>query len=278
MRDCRRARLPLLGEEQVSKRSASVLLVSPLRKAPSVIGPGLRFESVDTNAVSAPPSSTSRGARSGLVRRAKVLSWLSVGWMTVEAGASIVAALVAGSVALLGFGLDSLIELASASIVIWRFTGDRIQSDAAERRAQLIAGCFAALAVYLLYDGITTLVGGPHPTVSWVGVAVSTGAIIVMPGLAPSQEPRRRAARLRRRQRRRRSVVAVCDRCSWGACQHPRQRRSRLVVVGPDHRPRHRWPRCARVPRSLGRRSLHGLRPRGLRGERREQLRTLPHA
>ena len=150
-----------------------------------MIGGGLRFESVSTNAVSAPPSSTSRGARSGLVRRAKVLSWLSVGWMTVEAGASIVAALVAGSVALLGFGLDSLIELASASIVIWRFTGDRIQSEAAERRAQqLIAGCFAALAVYLVYDGITTLVGGPHPTVSWVGVAVSTGAIIVMPGLA----------------------------------------------------------------------------------------------
>jgi divalent metal cation (Fe/Co/Zn/Cd) transporter len=114
-----------------------------------------------------------------------VLSLLSVVWMTVEAGASIMAALVAGSVALLGFGLDSLIELASASIVIWRFTGDRIRSDAAERRAQqLIAGCFAVLALYLLYDGVTTLVGGQHPTVSWVGVAVSTGAIIVMPGLA----------------------------------------------------------------------------------------------
>jgi divalent metal cation (Fe/Co/Zn/Cd) transporter len=143
---------------------------------------------VSTNAVSAPPSSTSRGARSGLVRRAKVLSWLSVAWMTIEAGASIVAALVAGSVALLGFGLDSLIELASASVVIWRFTGDRIQSDAADRRAQqLIAGCFAVLGVYLVYDGLTTLVGGPHPTVSWVGVAVSTGAIIVMPGLARSK-------------------------------------------------------------------------------------------
>ena len=54
-----------------------------------------------------------------------------------------------------------------------------------ERRAQqLIAGCFAALAVYLLYDGIRTLAGGSHPTVSWLGVAVSTGAIIVMPLLA----------------------------------------------------------------------------------------------
>jgi hypothetical protein len=68
--------------------------------------------------------------------------------MTVEAAVAIVAALIAGSVALLGFGLDSLIELASASIVIWRFTGSRSQSETAERRAQqLIAGCFAALAL-----------------------------------------------------------------------------------------------------------------------------------
>ena len=105
--------------------------------------------------------------------------------MTIEAGASIIAAILAGSVALLGFGLDSLIELTSASIVIWRFTGARSQSDLAERRAQqLIAGCFAALALYLLYDGIRTLADGSHPNVTWLGVAVSAGAIIVMPLLA----------------------------------------------------------------------------------------------
>ena len=110
---------------------------------------------------------------------------MTVGWMTIEAGASIIAAILAGSVALLGFGLDSLIELASASIVIWRFTGARSQSDVAERHAQqLISGCFVALALYLLYDGIRTLAGGSNPTVSWLGVAVSTGAIIVMPVLA----------------------------------------------------------------------------------------------
>jgi divalent metal cation (Fe/Co/Zn/Cd) transporter len=140
---------------------------------------------VSTDATSVLLASTSGAARSRLVRRTKVLSWLSVGWMTVEAGASIIAAIVAGSVALLGFGLDSLIELASASIVIWRFTGARSQSELAERRAQqLIAGCFAALALYLLYDGIRTLAAGSHPSVSWVGVAVSSGAIIVMPLLA----------------------------------------------------------------------------------------------
>ncbi len=143
---------------------------------------GLPFAGVSTSAVS---TRFAGEARTHLVRRAKVLSWLSVGWMTIEAGASVVAAILAGSVALLGFGLDSLIELASASIIIWRFTGSRSQSEVAERRAQrLIAGCFAALALYLLYDAIRTLAGGSHPTTSWLGAALSVGAIIVMPLLA----------------------------------------------------------------------------------------------
>jgi hypothetical protein len=99
-----------------------------------------------------------------LVRRAKLLSWLSIGWMAIEAGVATIAALVAGSVALLGFGLDSLIELASASIVIWRFSGTRGRSEAAERQAQqLIAACFAALAAYLVIDSIRVLGTGAHP-------------------------------------------------------------------------------------------------------------------
>jgi len=120
-----------------------------------------------------------------LVRRAKALSWLTVGWMTIEAGAAIVAGLVAGSVALLGFGLDSLIELVSASVVIWRFTGRRGQSEAAERRAQqLIAACFGALSLYLVFDGVRALVAGSRSQTSWLGAAVAIGAIVVMPLLA----------------------------------------------------------------------------------------------
>jgi divalent metal cation (Fe/Co/Zn/Cd) transporter len=125
------------------------------------------------------------GDRSRLVRRARMLSVLSIAWMTVEAGVAIVAALVAGSVALLGFGLDSLIELASASVILWLYTGSRDGSQGAERHAQqLISGCFALLALYLLYDGITTLAAGSRPETSWPGVAVSAGAIVVMPLLA----------------------------------------------------------------------------------------------
>lgn len=113
------------------------------------------------------------------------LSLLSIAWMTVEAGVAIIAALVAGSVVLLAFGLDSLIELASAGTILWLYTGSRSGSEKAERRAQqLIAICFAALAVYVTFDAILTLAGGSHPRTSWPGVAVAAGAIIFMPLLA----------------------------------------------------------------------------------------------
>jgi divalent metal cation (Fe/Co/Zn/Cd) transporter len=105
--------------------------------------------------------------------------------MTVEAAVAIVAAVLAGSVALLGFGLDSLIELASASTILWLYTGTRGGSRVAERRAQqLIAICFAAIALYLTFDAIYTLAGRTHPDTSWPGAAVAAGAIVFMPLLA----------------------------------------------------------------------------------------------
>src|SRR5437879_13743921 len=95
--------------------------------------------------------------RSRLVRRAKALSLLSIAWMTVEAGVAIVAAVIAGSVALLGFGLDSLIELASVSTILWLYTGSRSGSAEAERRAQqVIAVCFAAIALSVAFDATIT--------------------------------------------------------------------------------------------------------------------------
>jgi divalent metal cation (Fe/Co/Zn/Cd) transporter len=125
------------------------------------------------------------GTRSLLVRRARTLSLLSIAWMTVEAGVAIVAALVAGSVALLAFGLDSLIELVSASVILWLYTGSRSGSSAAERGAQqLVAVCFGVLALYVMVDAVNTLAGGSHPETSWFGVVVAAGAIFVMPLLA----------------------------------------------------------------------------------------------
>ncbi len=105
--------------------------------------------------------------------------------MTLEAGVAVAAAVIAGSVALLAFGLDSLIELVSASTILWLFTGSRSDSDAAERRAQqLVAICFGVLALYVTVAAISALAGGSHPETSWPGVAVLVGAILVMPLLA----------------------------------------------------------------------------------------------
>jgi divalent metal cation (Fe/Co/Zn/Cd) transporter len=128
------------------------------------------------------------GSPSRLIYRARILSLLSIGWMTVEAAVAIVAAVVAGSVALLGFGLDSLIELTSAGTILWLYTGGRVGSESAERRAQrVIAVCFAALALYLVFDAINILAGRTHPEVSWLGVTVTAGAIVFMPLLASAK-------------------------------------------------------------------------------------------
>jgi divalent metal cation (Fe/Co/Zn/Cd) transporter len=125
------------------------------------------------------------GTRSRLMRRARMLSLLSIAWMSLEAGVAVVAALLAGSVALLAFGLDSLIELASAGTILWLYTGSRTGSETAERCAQqLIAICFAALALYVTFDATATLAGGSHAQASWPGVAVAAGAIVLMPLLA----------------------------------------------------------------------------------------------
>jgi divalent metal cation (Fe/Co/Zn/Cd) transporter len=143
---------------------------------------------VSTQTPALPVIQAGGGTRSRLVRRAKLLSWLSIGWMTVEAVAAIVAALVAGSVALLGFGLDSLIELASAGTILWLYSGHHRDPGASERRAQqIIAGCFATLALYLVFDSIGALAGGRHPETSWLGVAVAAGAIVFMPLLATAK-------------------------------------------------------------------------------------------
>ena len=127
--------------------------------------------------------------RDRLIRRAKALSWLSLAWMTVEGTVAITAALVAGSVALLGFGIDSAIEGLASVIVIWRFTGTRRVSDHAEERARkAVAVSFFLLAPYIAQDAIRALVAGDHPATSWVGIGLSVSSIIVMPLLGRAKQ------------------------------------------------------------------------------------------
>jgi divalent metal cation (Fe/Co/Zn/Cd) transporter len=109
--------------------------------------------------------------------------------MTVEGAVAVTAALVAGSVALLGFGIDSAIEGLASVIVIWRFTGSRRLSEHAELRAQkAVAMSFFLLAPFIAQDAIRTLVAGEHPSSSWVGIGLSVSSIVVMPLLGRAKQ------------------------------------------------------------------------------------------
>jgi divalent metal cation (Fe/Co/Zn/Cd) transporter len=131
-----------------------------------------------------PRGGLSDSERDRLIGDAKRLSWLSLAWMGVEGAVAIVAAVSAGSVALLGFGLDSAIEALASVIVIWRFTGQRRLSDQAERRAQkVVAISFFLLAPYIAQDAIRSLLDGAQASASWVGIGLSISSIVVMPVL-----------------------------------------------------------------------------------------------
>jgi len=102
---------------------------------------------------------------------------------------AIVAGIVAGSIALIGFGLDSVIEGFASVIIIWRFTGQRVFSHTAELRAQkLVALQFFVLAPYVGFEAVKSLIGGEHPDVSWVGIGLSIGSVIFMPLLGIAKQ------------------------------------------------------------------------------------------
>ncbi len=124
-----------------------------------------------------------------LASRAKLLSWVSLAYMTFEGGIAILAGVLAGSVALIGFGIDSAIEGFASAIIVWRFTGARMFSEAAEQRAQkLVALQFFLLAPYVGFESIQALVGGERPETSWLGIALSASSVVVMPYLGIAKQ------------------------------------------------------------------------------------------
>ena len=124
-----------------------------------------------------------------LAARARVLSWLSLAWMTVEGAVAILAGLAASSIALIGFGLDSAIEGFASVIIIWRFTGHRVFSDAAENRAQkLVALQFFILAPYVGVESVRGLVNGERPDETLVGILLALGSVVFMPLLGIAKQ------------------------------------------------------------------------------------------
>jgi divalent metal cation (Fe/Co/Zn/Cd) transporter len=123
--------------------------------------------------------------RQRLVRRAKLLAWGGISWHFIEFAIAVGAGIAASSIALIGFGADSLIESIAGFIVIWRFAASRSHSETAERRAQqLIAASFFILAAYVSVEAVRTLIGGHHPNASWVGIGLAAVTTPTMPLLA----------------------------------------------------------------------------------------------
>jgi len=152
------------------------------------VGTPTRLPALEPSSARAAPAHTT-GERERLVRRVKLLSWASLAWMTVEGAVAIIAGLVAGSVALIGFGLDSVIEGLASVVIIWRFTGARALSEAAEHRAQkLVAIQFFVLAPYVAYESVRALAGGERPAISWVGIALAACSVVIMPYLGIAKE------------------------------------------------------------------------------------------
>jgi divalent metal cation (Fe/Co/Zn/Cd) transporter len=123
--------------------------------------------------------------RQKLIQQAFRLEWLTVGWMAVEAAVAVASGIAAHSITLIAFGLDSVIELASAGVLIWRLSRElrlgREVSEAAERIARRIAGgLLFALAAYVVATAAWSLSRGEGANFSWPGLLIALLAIPIM--------------------------------------------------------------------------------------------------
>ena len=124
--------------------------------------------------------------RAALVRRGILLSYATIGYNSLEAIGSLVAGFLAGSVALVGFGIDSVIEVTASLAAQWRLRSDVLtRRERAEFLTHRIVGfCFIALGIYVLFDAVSTLVRREEPERSVFGIVVLALSVIVMPILA----------------------------------------------------------------------------------------------
>ena len=125
--------------------------------------------------------------RQDLVRRGRNLEYFTIGYNSLEGLISIVAGAIAGSVSLIGFGLDSIIEVTSGAALLWRLHHDLNPSrrEEVERTTlRIVGGCFIALAAYILYESGSTLIRHETPERSIPGIIVAAVSVVVMPLLA----------------------------------------------------------------------------------------------
>ena len=122
-----------------------------------------------------------------VIRGGRQLQYVTILWNSLECVIAVAAGLLAGSIALVGFGLDSAIEVTSSVAALWRLRHDADEAarERAERHAVRIIGvCFLLLATYVLYEAVGTLIERRPPSQSWIGIILAALSLIVMPVLA----------------------------------------------------------------------------------------------
>ncbi len=114
-------------------------------------------------------------------RRGRWLAYLTIGWNSLEGMVAVAAGIVAGSIALVGFGFDSVIEVSSGAIIVWRLASGEHRERIALR---LVGVSFVALAAYVCYDAVKSLWFRELPETTYVGIAIAALSLVVMPFLA----------------------------------------------------------------------------------------------
>ena len=127
-------------------------------------------------------------------RKGRRLEYLTIGWNVLEAVIAIGAGILAGSVALVGFGFDSVIESVSGGVLLWMLLKDHYDEKRERLALRLVGVSFFILAAYVGWEAAVALINREPPDESWVGIGLATASVVVMPILARAK--RRVAAQL----------------------------------------------------------------------------------
>ena len=127
-------------------------------------------------------------SRAQLVRRGRWLAWATIGWNAVEGVIAIVSGVLAGSIALIGFGVDSYVEVLAGAVIVWRLSkerhGQHVSAAAEHRAVRIIAATFLVLAVGVAIEAVRTLAIAARPDESLPGIVLAIVSLVVMPLLA----------------------------------------------------------------------------------------------
>ena len=129
--------------------------------------------------------------RTPIVRRGRRLEHFTIAWNSVEGLVAVVSGVIAGSISLVGFGIDSFIEVTSGSVLLWKMSvdADVERRDLNERRALKVVGiCFLSLAAYIAYESATDLWSGRAPRHSVPGIILACVSLVAMPLLSKQSE------------------------------------------------------------------------------------------